>query len=71
MKDVISQAAMLCGVVAVLLGLRAATIRVRKHRDFYFIETAMEDVARQSFWATWTSIAAAASTVLQAIEWYF
>lgn len=52
-------AAVLCGLLSAALSVRAATVEVRNNLDEF-----MNDIRRQSRWATWSAVATSATAVL-------
>jgi hypothetical protein len=61
----LSLASMIVSLVAVALGVRAATVKVRDNIDAF-----ISDLQRQGRWAASAAIAAAISTGLQAIQFF-
>ena len=55
-------AALIASCLAALLGLRAATVKVRNNQDHF-----IEDLQRQGRWTTLTACAAALATFLQIV----
>jgi hypothetical protein len=63
MRDWITWAAIAAGIIGTALGLWAANIEVRDNLDAF-----MDDIRRQSWWASLAATLAAIATVLQALE---
>lgn len=66
MQYTLALLAMIMGIVAAGLGIRAATVHVRNSQDDF-----ITDLHRQSKWASFAAVAAGISSGLQAVVYFF
>lgn len=63
MSNLVSGTSIAVSLMAAVLGVRAATVKVRNNQDGLIF-----DLQRQGRWAGYAAAAAAISTVLQAVQ---
>lgn len=66
MKDWLMIASIVAGVIAAGLALVAANVPIRNEIDSF-----MNDIYRQGWWASWTAFAAAIGIILQAFHYFW
>jgi hypothetical protein len=66
MSGYLTAAALILSAIATVLGIRAATIKVRDSMDHFIV-----DLRKQGRWTAFAAVAAAAATAIQIIQHYW